>query len=185
MAYLSRFKIQQACHQLESGNVIAYPTEAVFGLGCDPLNESAVLQLLALKQRPVEKGLILIAANFEQIAPYLLYDEDILNKVHSTGMNAVTWVIPCQSWVPKWITGNHDSLAVRIIKHPLSNALCQYFNAPIISTSANPNNKQPAMTALQVRCYFPQQKVHLLNGETGGNITPSSIYDAVTGLQLR
>ena len=185
MAYLSRFKIQQACYQLEAGNVIAYPTEAVYGLGCDPLQESAVLRLLALKQRPVEKGLILIAANFEQLAPYLIYDEEIFKKVHSTGTDAVTWVIPCQSWVPKWITGNHHSLAVRVTKHPLSKALCKYFDAPIVSTSANPSNKQPAVTALQVRNYFSRQKIHLLAGTTGGNKMPSTIYDAVTRLQLR
>ena len=61
-----------ACHTLEQGGVIAYATEAVFGLGCDPDNESAVHKLLAIKQRPVEKGLILIAASWEQLLPYLV-----------------------------------------------------------------------------------------------------------------
>ena len=63
--------LQQACQILRSGGVIAYATEAVFGLGCDPDNEIAVHKLLQIKQRPIEKGLILIAASWEQLAPYL------------------------------------------------------------------------------------------------------------------
>ena len=57
--------------QLQQQAVIAYPTEAVFGLGCDPDSEQAVMQLLAFKQRPVEKGLILIAADYQQLEPYI------------------------------------------------------------------------------------------------------------------
>ena len=60
---------------LQDGKVIAYPTEAVFGLGCDPDNQQAVEELLQLKQRPVEKGLILIAASYEQLRPYIAVDE--------------------------------------------------------------------------------------------------------------
>ena len=63
--------IVRAVALLNNEHVIAYPTEAVFGVGCDPDSEKAVMSLLALKQRPVEKGLILIAANFEQLKPYI------------------------------------------------------------------------------------------------------------------
>ena len=64
--------IAQAVEILKKEEVIAYPTEAVFGVGCDPDSEVAVNRLLALKQRPVEKGLILIAANYEQLKPYMM-----------------------------------------------------------------------------------------------------------------
>ncbi len=63
--------VAQAVAVLNNEHVIAYPTEAVFGVGCDPDSETAVMRLLALKQRPVEKGLILIAASFEQLKPYI------------------------------------------------------------------------------------------------------------------
>ncbi|MCU7375019.1 Sua5/YciO/YrdC/YwlC family protein [Paucibacter sp. O1-1] len=56
---------------IEQGGVIAYPTEAVFGLGCDPDNDSAIAKLLAVKQRPWQKGLILVASSFEQLLPYI------------------------------------------------------------------------------------------------------------------
>ena len=186
MSYLSRFRLQKISYQLEKGGLIAYPTEAVYGLGCDPINEEAVIKLLNLKQRPIEKGLILIAANFEQLSPFLDYDEKILTKVQTNFPETITWVIPAQSWVPKWLKGKHSSLAIRVTTHPLSKALCEQFDSPIVSTSANPHHRQPARNALQVRSYFSKStKLTILNGRTGGNKNPSKIYDVVTGRCFR
>jgi L-threonylcarbamoyladenylate synthase len=185
MSSLSNFKLRLAAAEIKAGGVIAYPTEAVYGLGCDPLNETAVLKLLALKQRPVEKGLILIAADFSQLAPYLIYDETLLNQVLATWPGAVTWIMPTQAWVPKWLTGTHNSLAVRVTNHPLVKALCQQANRPLVSTSANPSGKKPATNALQVRHYFSPAQVTIINGATGGNKSPSAIYDAKTAKRLR
>ncbi len=188
MTYFSKFKLQQATQTLKSGGLIAYPTEAVYGLGCDPLNKSAVLKLLTLKKRPIDKGLILIAANFEQLAPYLLYDDAILTKILPTwkfSEVAITWVVPCQPWVPKYLTGKYQSLAVRVTNHPLSKALCEDFNAPIVSTSANLNKQKSAVNALQVRNYFYKDNLHIIHGLTGINTRESMIYDAVSGNKLR
>ncbi len=184
MAFFSTLQLRLATAHLKAGDVIAYPTEAVYGLGCDPLNQQAVLNLLALKQRSIDKGLILIAANFNQLSPFLAYNESILDKIRPTWPGAVTWIIPAQDWVPVWLTGSRRSLAVRVTAHPLAKALCQQFNGAIVSTSANPNTKPPARTALQVRHYFSQQ-VAIIAGATAGNKNPSVIYDAVTGSQLR
>jgi L-threonylcarbamoyladenylate synthase len=186
MCYLSAFRLQQACHQLEKGQLIAYPTEAVYGLGCDPVNEAAVMKLLKLKQRPIKKGLILIAASFEQLTPFLDYDDHILAHIRTPVSEAITWVIPAQSRVPKWLTGQHNSLAIRITTHPLSKALCEKFEAPLVSTSANPHHRMPARNALQVRSYFSKtSSLTILKGQTGGNKQPSRIYDAITGQCFR
>ncbi len=184
MSFISNFKLRLAANQVWAGDVIAYPTEAVYGLGCDPLNENAVLRLLALKQRPVEKGLILIASEFRQVEPFLDYDQQILDRVLPTWPGAVTWIIPVQAWVPKWLTGAHQSLAVRVTDHPLAKALCEQLHSPLVSTSANPSNKKPARNALQVQQYFAGQ-VRVVNGATGGNKNTSAIYDARTGKCLR
>lgn len=71
MSHCSYFKTRMASRALNQGKLIAYPTEAVYGLGCDPLNETAVMNLLSIKQRPIHKGLILIAADFAQLQPYI------------------------------------------------------------------------------------------------------------------
>ena len=56
---------------LQAGNLLAYPTEAVWGIGCDPFNETAVKQILAIKQRPIEKGMIVITGDIAHIQPFL------------------------------------------------------------------------------------------------------------------
>ncbi len=186
MSYLSTFRLKQASQQLEVGNILAYPTEAVYGLGCDPLNEVAVMKLLTLKQRSIDKGLILITNDFFQLDSFLDYDEKILRCVRESFPAVITWIIPAQLWVPKWLTGKHQTLAIRVTAHPLAKKLCEQFDFPIVSTSANPSYQPPAQSALQVRRYFSQQSdLSILNGQTGGNKQPSKIYDAITGRCFR
>lgn len=184
MSFFSDLKLRLATEQLKAGNVVAYPTEAVYGLGCDPLNKEAVLRLLHLKQRAMNKGLILIAADFSQLKPFVTYDEKMLARILPTWPGAVTWVMPVQTWVPEWLTGSHRSLAVRVTAHPFASALCQHFNAAIVSTSANPSQKAPAKNALQVRHYFAQQ-TKIAVSALGEQKKPSAIYDAMTGGRLR
>lgn len=82
---------QHTLQALQQGEVIAYPTEGVFGVGCDPDNPHAIKKLLELKQRPVEKGLILIAASYEQLLPYI--DESQLTDEQLATVKA-TWPGP-------------------------------------------------------------------------------------------
>jgi L-threonylcarbamoyladenylate synthase len=187
MSWFSACKLRHAVSQLKQGGLIAYPTEAVYGLGCDPLNQQAVLKILQLKQRPIEKGLILVAADFAQLAPFLDYDEAILARVLPTWPGAVTWVIPAQTWVPTELTGQHTSLAVRVTAHPLVRQLCQQANMPLVSSSANPNTRLPARSSLRVRQYFTQEisDLLILAGTTGGYQHTSRIYDARSGVCLR
>lgn len=92
--------VAEAAHCLKQGQVLAYPTEAVWGLGCDPFNELAFRQILALKQRPIEKGVILLAGDVGQIE-YLLadLDETIRAQVieswttRSVDERAITWLL--------------------------------------------------------------------------------------------
>lgn len=107
---ISSFRAQCAARVVREGGVIAYPTEAVWGLGCDPWNEDAVYRLLALKARPVEKGLIVVAANIHQL-DFLLEDlPDVwLDRLAGTWPGPNTWLVPHQERLPEWVTGVHDS----------------------------------------------------------------------------
>ena len=130
----------EAADALRRGGVIAYPTEAVWGLGCDPFDESAVLRLLAIKQRPVEKGLILIAATLEQLKPLIdvaAVPTDRLADVLSSWPGPYTWVMPATAQAPRWITGQHRGIAVRVSQHPTVVGLCQAYGGALVSTSAN------------------------------------------------
>lgn len=116
--------------QLQQQEVIAYPTEAVFGLGCDPDSENAVMALLALKQRPVDKGLILIAADYAQLEPYIADRELTVlqrERMFASWPGPVTYVVPASPHTPRWLTGRFDSLAIRVSDHPEVQALCRGF----------------------------------------------------------
>lgn len=185
---LQRLDPSAATHALRSGQVIAYPTEAVWGLGCDPFNQYAVQRILGLKQRSVDKGVILIAATVAQVEPYLvgLNTEQYQRVVQSwlSGQGANTWLVPLTSDIPDWISGIHDRVAIRVSHHPVVQALCLAYGGMIVSTSANPAGAEAARTARQVQVYFADQ-VSCVTGEVGESAQPSVIRDAVTGRILR
>ena len=175
-----------AARVLRRGGIVAYPTEGVWGLGCDPLNPYAVHRLFALKQRPMHKGLILIAHEFSALAPFLQPLTPALEKrVLPTWPGPVTWLLPCTEEAPYWLRGTHDTLAVRVTAHPAAAELCRAFGGAIVSTSANPAGRQPARSALQVRRYFNKSAIALLPGATGTQQGPTEIREGLTGVSRR
>ncbi len=179
-------RLRRARDCLRRGGLLAYPTEAVFGLGCDPLRPDAVLRLLRLKRRPLRAGLILIAADPDQLAPYLAPLPAARRRVvNATWPGPVTWIWPARPGTPDWLTGGRDSIAVRLTAHPLARALCRAWGGALVSTSANPHRRPPARTALQVRRYFGDHLDLILHGATGPARRPTEIRDARTGARLR
>ena len=179
-------RLRAAARVVKSGGLIAYPTEAVYGLGCDPRNEKAVRRLLALKRRSPRKGLILIAADFAQLAPFLqpLTPAD-LARLAATWPGPHTWLIPAQPATPRWLRGQYDTLAVRVTAHPLAAALCRACGHPLVSTSANFSGRPPARSALAVRRQLGAAIDCLLPGPTGGATQPTEIRDLRTGRRVR
>ena len=170
---------------LRRGGLIAYPTEYCYGLGCDPRSRVAVQQLLKLKRRPQKKGLILIAGKFRQIAPYLqpltLHEQDTLRR---DGVQAITYLMPVKSDVPRWLRGVHDTLAVRLTAHPQAATLCNALHMALVSTSANRSGQRPARTAKECLRLFGNQ-VWVLPGKVGQRDKPSTIRAWVSGKILR
>ena len=178
--------ITRAVAVLRRGGVIAYPTEAVWGLGCDPFNESAVRRIFALKQRPGGVGVIVIGADFTQITPFLGdCTVAILERAKATWPGPNTWIFPRNSRVPAWIVGEHAGIAIRVTAHPVAAALCRSFGSAIVSTSANPHGQAPARSAKAVRQLFNDQLDDIVEGELGGLERPTPIRDAVSGEELR
>jgi len=178
--------IKQAARIANHGGVIAYPTEAVFGLGCNPLDAAAVLRLLLLKRRKIDLGLILVAADRQQLADYVDFPGGKAGKaIDASWPGPVTWLVPAQAWVPYWLTGNHDTLAVRVSSHPVVQELCREFAGPLVSTSANVHGHRPARDALQVRRAFGSGIDYLVCGQTGKLAKPTEIRDALSGKIVR
>ena len=181
--------IDQAVQHLRQGDVIAYPTEAVWGLGCDPYNQSATEKLLGTKQRQLDKGLILVAANMQQAMPFLsTLSSDQLQAIEQSWLDApadraITWLVPLSMQVPAWISGGHDRVALRVSHHPIVQELCLSFGGVLVSTSANPSGQPAARSEQDVLNYFPD--ITLVQGDTQQHSQASKIIDAISGSVIR
>lgn len=184
---LNHWQLHCVRRTIRRGGVIAYPTEAVWGLGCDPWNQEAVDRVLELKQRPVEKGVILVASSLEQVR-FLLdaLPPELQQQARRHWPGPVTCLLPdVRQQVPDWVKGRHSAIAVRVSAHPVVRALCEAVGHPLVSTSCNPAGRQPARRSWQVRKYFGEQLDWLVPGALGESRQPSRIIDIVSGQRLR
>jgi len=178
--------VQQAADRLKEGEVIAYPTEAVYGLGCDPANEQAVRKILSLKNRREEAGLILIADRFECFLPYVqLVGPEKLAAAMASWPGPVTWLFPRGLDVPDFLAGRHATIALRVTAHPICQALCAAFGGAIVSTSSNPSGAPPATSPEEVANYFTGNLAGVVEGSLGDSVKPSEIRDLATGKIIR
>lgn len=181
-----RQNIHLAAETLLDGGVIAYPTEGVFGLGCDPFNADAVGRILDIKQRPVDKGLILIADDLARFAPYLSpLTAEQRSQLVVSWPGPYTWVVPHNGSLPDWITGGRDTVAIRVSGHPLARALSAQAGMPIVSTSANRSGRPSLITSLQVRSVLGGDIDCLLHGRVQTPGQASQIRDLISGRQFR
>ncbi|AMN68651.1 L-threonylcarbamoyladenylate synthase [Psychrobacter sp. P11G5] len=198
--------VVQAAKWLKEGQLLAYPTESVWGIGCDAYDEAAVQRILAIKQRPQAKGMIVITDSAERLTPLLEVLEDAQreqvvkswqtdnNTDYTQEQQAHTWLLPIPSTlatsIPPWIRGQHQTVAVRVIAHPIIRQLCQQMVSAhnpfglLVSTSCNPSGQPPAMSFTDAYAYFGEQ-ISYLKAETLGYTLPSQICDATTGLIVR
>ena len=182
---MSSWHIKLARRCVAGGGVIAYPTESVYGLGCSPWEIKAIQRILSLKRRRPDKGLIVVAATFEQLEPLLELTHAIpLDTVFATWPGPVTWIFPVKAGVSSWLAGTRGGIAVRVSAHPLVRELC-LAAGPLVSTSANPEGYPPARNPARVRAYFADRLDYILAGATGGAPGPSEIRHALTGRLIR
>jgi L-threonylcarbamoyladenylate synthase len=180
--------LDDAAGLLRGGGVLAYPTEAVFGLGCDPHDRAAFERVFALKQRPPTQGVLLIAADFAQVERYIelaAVPREILQQVRASWPGPHTWIFPRSVEVPAWVAGVHAGIALRITAHAPAAALCRAFGGALVSTSANPHGQPPARTEQTVAEYFGDALDGLLEAPLGGQGSPSVIRDALSGAIIR
>lgn len=180
------FRMRQCVHALDAGGVIACATEAVWGLSCDPWDEAAVGRILDLKQRPADKGLILVAGDETQLE-FLLQDlpAALRTKMRMSWPGPNTWLVPHHGRVPKLVRGRFPSVAVRVSGHPRMRQLCLAFGSPLVSTSANRAGAPPARSRFDVLRAFGRALDDVLPGSVGGIARPSTIRDVFTDEVVR
>jgi L-threonylcarbamoyladenylate synthase len=177
--------LRRAARVLRRGGVIAYPTEAVFGLGCDPRCDMALRAILRIKGRSARSGFILIAARREQLKGWIAPTAAEERRLVSRSVRPVTWIVTAGARTPGIIRGGRPTIAVRLTRHPLAARLSELAAMPLVSTSANRHGRPPARTALQVRRRFGTAIGCVVPGATSGLDRPTEIRDARTGQVLR
>lgn len=183
---VSAHRLRQAARTLAAGGVVAHATEGVWGLAADAFDIEAVERIVAAKQRDIARGLIVIADRPERLAP-LVADEATTawQRAIDSWPGPNTWLLPASADAPWWLTGDHDTIALRQPAHDLSRALCQVFGGPLVSTSANRSGQRPATQGWQVRARFGAAVDLVLGGRCDTPGQPSTIRDATTDETIR
>lgn len=191
MASPSTWQMSYAASIIRSGGVIAYPTESVWGLGCDPYNASAVEHLLELKDRPMSKGLILVSGDpghFQSLLQAL--EPELRKRFLAPCVRPTTWLVPDPDGVvPVWIKGEHAMVAVRVSSHPVVSAMTKTLGSALVSTSANPTARPTAANRLDLHRYFgPCGRGgldYIVPGEVAKGAQPSTIKHLLSGEIIR
>ncbi|WP_438462315.1 L-threonylcarbamoyladenylate synthase [Marinomonas sp. PE14-40] len=171
---------------LNQGGIIAYPTEAVWGLGCNPHNQASVIKLLNIKSRPMHKGMILVAGDKAHLAPWLVQlSPELQTKLTTHYLSPTSWIVPDQDIAPTWVRGEHQSIALRLSQHEGVQAICQAFKACIVSTSANPAGLDPALSLEQVLAYFRDNIDAVFDVPLGQSKQPSQIKSLLDDQVIR
>ena len=179
-------KIDSAVAALNSGGVIAYPTEYCFGLGCNPEDQIAVQRLLKIKQRQPDQGVILIASSTAQVEEYVdLQASPHLSNILDSWPGPHTWVLPARKKASPWVKGKHAGVAVRVTNNSICKALCSQYGGAIVSTSANRHGQPALLDAKSVVAEMGDELSYVIDELVGGAQSPSSIKDGLTGQQLR
>ena len=183
---MSRLRVARAARIVRAGGVIAYPTEAVFGLGCLPRERRAVMRVLEIKRRSWRKGLILIGADLAQLERYVALPTGPRRaEVLATWPGPSTWVLDARADAPRWITGGRASVAVRVTAHPVAAELCRSVGDALVSTSANVSRRPPHRRLLTLRRDLGRSVDYVLAGPLGSLASPTPIRDGRSGRLLR
>jgi L-threonylcarbamoyladenylate synthase len=177
--------ISEAVNLLRAGNIVCAPTESVYGLSVDPLNQDALQSLLDLKARNPSKGFIVVASSVDALHALIEpFSDDMASKILATWPGPCTWVVPCKPNVSTLLCGQHASLAVRVTTHPVMKALCDAFGGALVSTSANQEGRPPARSIDELHLAF-ETCPPIVAGNLGELASPTPIYDGLTGQIIR
>ena len=170
--------LQAAAQTLSQGGIVAHATEGVWGFAADPNNEAALLRVLHLKQRAVDKGLLLLGARADVFATSLdLVEPEVKERVLSSWPGHVTWVLPNPGY-SDLVTGGRNTVACRVPDHVQARQLADKFGGAIVSTSLNRAGQAPILNYADACAVFGNEVDCVLAGQTAGALGPSKILQA-------
>lgn len=182
------YKLQEAAATLKEGGVIICPTEGVYGISALASNEAAIKRVIDIKQRALNKGMIVVASSVamcESIADFARLSQNSMRLLHEKWPGHATFIVPAKPNLPAVLTGSRSTLAVRVTAFPLLSRLCELTGSPIVSTSANISGSEPIKTISELQSTFADKVDFIVDEPCQGLNKPSTIFDAVTGMILR
>lgn len=143
--------LQEAVRVLRAGGIILYPTDTVWGIGCDATNSKAVQKIFALKRRTDSKSMLVLLDDATKLVSYVYVPDAARQLLYVTDEGRpMTIIYPNAEGVAKELIADDGSLGIRITKEPFSKALCAQLGKPIVSTSANISGEAAAPTFAQI-----------------------------------
>ena len=182
---MSPWALNRLAQAISSGAVIGYPTDTIWGFGCDPLNYASVARILQIKNRGADKGLILLSSSLEYCLPYIDIEPGDRDLLLAPVTRPTTWLVNASGHCPWWIRGRFPTVAIRICEHPLLRELCGRTESPLVSTSANRAGRATVRNSLQMRRQFADELDCIVTGFATGGASASEIKSLASGKTLR
>ena len=175
----------EALAALRRGEVIAFPTETLYGLGADALNAQAVEKVFQLKGRDPANPIPVLVADRAMLALVVTDVPTVAEQlIGAFWPGPLTIVLPAEASIPRPLINSSGRVGVRISSQPIANELVRGLGHPLTATSANPSGKAPARTIQQARAYFPQDIEVFIDGGELQSRTGSTVVE-IAGDRVR
>jgi tRNA threonylcarbamoyl adenosine modification protein (Sua5/YciO/YrdC/YwlC family) len=171
-------KIRRAVEALEAGEVIGYPTDTVYGLGCDLFNKRAIERLYQIKHMSQQQKLSFICPDISNVARYAIVEDPTFRVLRKYLPGPYTFILEATREVPKIIQTKRRTVGVRIPDHPVILDLVHAFGRPVISTTAAPHGEDPYIDPHEIDDRFKGLGM-VLDGGVGGSV-PTTVIDLTT-----
>lgn len=145
-SFVNRDDINQALETLKNGGLILYPTDTIWGIGCDATNPEAIEKVFALKGRDKSKSMLILLHNDNQLASYVKEIPEVAYELIEVTERPLTIIYSGAKNLASNALAEDGSIGIRIADHPFCQQLLQRFRKPIISTSANISGEPSALT---------------------------------------
>lgn len=172
-------KIKRVVEILEKGGVIAYPTDTVYGLGCDLMNKQAIESLYQIKGMQRDKNLAFICPDLADIAKYAIVENSAYRVLRRLLPGPYCFVLQATRDVPKMVQMNKKTVGIRVPANPVAQAIVRELGRPIISTTAAPPGADPIIDPWEIKETFPGLEIIVDAGVCG--TVPSTVVDLSGG----
>jgi tRNA threonylcarbamoyl adenosine modification protein (Sua5/YciO/YrdC/YwlC family) len=172
-------KIQRATQILEKGGVIGYPTDTVYGLGCDLMNKQAIERLYQIKGMQRDKSLAFICPDLADIARYAIVENAAYRVLRRCLPGPYCFILTATREVPKMVQNKQKTVGIRVPNHPVALALVRELGRPLISTTAARPGGEPLVDPWEIDETF--HGLDLVIDADGGGTVPTTIVDLSQG----